>query len=205
MTTFLSKNELARRLGCSERILSIWQREGLPIAERGHRGNANRYSLRDVLGWLKLTGRGQTRVGPGQRPIDVAQLERELALETGAGAKAAGEDILHYLAERAAVALAARFLNEGCNGAQACDLVGHVFEIFFNVLRQRYHVTDANFCLALDECLHPFWDDKCADHQHLLDRIYKEAAAERARLAPQLPLEGSVHARSPEDSNGPAT
>lgn len=76
----LIKKDLAAKLGVSERALTTWQREGLPVLQHGKRGQPNAYDLAAVVRWLDSTGRGQ-RPRMGDRPIDIEKLKRELALD----------------------------------------------------------------------------------------------------------------------------
>ena len=81
LTMRLNKHELALKLGCSERSLTIWQNEGLPVLEHGKRGQPNAYDLGAVVRWLRRTGRGM--MGTADRPpIDIDALERELGIQS---------------------------------------------------------------------------------------------------------------------------
>ena len=46
----VTKSELAEILGVSERTLSTWQQEGLPIENQQHQGNT--YHTVKVIDWL---------------------------------------------------------------------------------------------------------------------------------------------------------
>jgi phage terminase Nu1 subunit (DNA packaging protein) len=70
----LIKKELAKRLNVSERALTSWQDEGMPVLEHGSRGQPNAYDLGAVLRWVKATR------DPLRTRIPIAELERELGL-----------------------------------------------------------------------------------------------------------------------------
>ncbi len=73
----LIKRELAKKLGVSERALTTWQNEGMPVLEHGRRGQPSYYDLARVIAWIRQTGRGlNMRAGAG--PIDLEAIEREL-------------------------------------------------------------------------------------------------------------------------------
>lgn len=48
----VNKRELADIFGVSERTLTEYQKGGMPVAESGERGQANRYLTEDVHRWL---------------------------------------------------------------------------------------------------------------------------------------------------------
>lgn len=48
----LTRRELAERLGVHMQTLTKWEREGLPIAERGRKGKPSLYREVDVRAWL---------------------------------------------------------------------------------------------------------------------------------------------------------
>ena len=72
----LNKRDLAKKLGVSERILTTWQQEGMPVLEHGRRGQHNVYDLAAVVRWLRATARGIGR--GGRRSIDLDAIEIEL-------------------------------------------------------------------------------------------------------------------------------
>ncbi len=74
-----NKKTLARKLKISERALSSWQQEGMPVLERGRRGQGNCYDLIQVLAWIRRTGRG-VYGRRGQPGIDLVGLEREFGV-----------------------------------------------------------------------------------------------------------------------------
>jgi hypothetical protein len=75
----LNKAELAGKLRVSQRSLTTWQKEGLPVLEHGRRGQHNVYDLAAVVAWIKKTGRGLD-LRMNAKPIDIPGLERELGL-----------------------------------------------------------------------------------------------------------------------------
>lgn len=50
--TTLTRRELAEALGCHMQTVTKWEREGLPIAERGRKGRPSRYDEVAVRAWL---------------------------------------------------------------------------------------------------------------------------------------------------------
>ena len=52
MGKIVCKRELARILGYSERIITEWQKEGMPIREQTERGKANQYDTEEVIRWM---------------------------------------------------------------------------------------------------------------------------------------------------------
>lgn len=77
----LNKKALAQKLKISERSLSTWQREGMPVLEHGRRGQPNTYDLAAVVRWIEKTGRG-IDLRMGMEPIALDALKRELGLES---------------------------------------------------------------------------------------------------------------------------
>lgn len=51
MTRIVNKRALASILGISERSLTAWQVEGMPVQLAGARGKGNRYSTKAVIDW----------------------------------------------------------------------------------------------------------------------------------------------------------
>lgn len=74
----INKVDLAKKLGVTERALSTWQREGMPVLEHGRRGLSNTYDLAAVVRWMRNTGRGMTLSGGRKGPVDLDAIEREL-------------------------------------------------------------------------------------------------------------------------------
>ena len=75
----VNKKILAKKLGRSERCLTTWQRDGLPVLEHGRRGQQNVYDLGAVVAWIKRTGCAMD-LRLNRPAIDIAGLERELGL-----------------------------------------------------------------------------------------------------------------------------
>ena len=48
----VNKKKLAEALEKSERTITEWQKEGLPVKTSGSRGNENEYDLLDVIEWF---------------------------------------------------------------------------------------------------------------------------------------------------------
>lgn len=66
----LTRRELSERLQIHMQTITKWERDGLPIAERGRKGRASMYRLSEVVAWR--SAREQAAAKPGG-PIDVAQ------------------------------------------------------------------------------------------------------------------------------------
>ena len=71
----LNKGELAAKLTVSEKSLTNWQREGMPVLEHGRRGQPSSYDLAAVLRWIRRT-RDPLRL----LHVPIAALEREAGL-----------------------------------------------------------------------------------------------------------------------------
>lgn len=52
MGKLINKSELSEILGKSERTLTTWQKNGMPIAVDGGRGASNQYDTESVINWL---------------------------------------------------------------------------------------------------------------------------------------------------------
>lgn len=52
MGAIVNKQELSEILGKSERTLTTWQKNGMPIAVDGVRGSSNQYDTAKVIEWL---------------------------------------------------------------------------------------------------------------------------------------------------------
>ena len=48
----VQKKELANILGVSEKTLTTWQKNGMPIEVEGGRGQSNTYDTKDVINWM---------------------------------------------------------------------------------------------------------------------------------------------------------
>lgn len=66
----VTRRELATLLGKHMQTLTKWEREGMPIAERGGRGRPSRYREVEVRAWL--LAREQAAQAPGA-PMDLAR------------------------------------------------------------------------------------------------------------------------------------
>jgi phage terminase Nu1 subunit (DNA packaging protein) len=81
----VNKNQLADVMGVSERTLSEWQEDGLPIKSVGGRGLENQYETAEVIEWLvQRAVAGKSVLTPrDRRDLADAQLsELELARES---------------------------------------------------------------------------------------------------------------------------
>ncbi len=67
--TPVTRKELAERLHCHMQSITIWERQGLPVFERGRRGRPSRYLESQVRAWKDA--REQAAKPPGH--VDVAQ------------------------------------------------------------------------------------------------------------------------------------
>lgn len=84
----VNKRELSEFLGFSERTLTEWQEAGMPIEERGDRGEANVYDTEAVVRWLLARESGKdraesererlTRLQADQIELDMAMKRRTL-------------------------------------------------------------------------------------------------------------------------------
>lgn len=52
MAKIVNKRDLAEIIGISERALTDWQREGLPVVYSGERGESNQYDTEQVIAWM---------------------------------------------------------------------------------------------------------------------------------------------------------
>lgn len=75
----VNKRELAELVGKSERTITKWQKNGMPVFIDGTRGNENQYSTEDVIDWMikreveRVVGDGFSEDGEYHDP------EKELA------------------------------------------------------------------------------------------------------------------------------
>lgn len=84
----VNKRELSEILGVSERALTEWQDAGMPIEERGDRGEANVYDTEVVIRWWVAREAGKdraesererlTRLQADQIELDMAMKRRTL-------------------------------------------------------------------------------------------------------------------------------
>ena len=81
----VNKNQLADVMGVSERTLSEWQEDGLPIKSVGGRGMENQYETAEVIEWrVQRAVAGKSVLTPRDRR-DLAEAQRselELAKES---------------------------------------------------------------------------------------------------------------------------
>lgn len=73
----LSRRDLAKALGCHMMTVTKWEREGLPIAERGGKGRPTHYREIDVRAWLQL--RDEAAKQPGALNLMQERARRERA------------------------------------------------------------------------------------------------------------------------------
>jgi phage terminase Nu1 subunit (DNA packaging protein) len=71
----INKRELAEFLGVSERALTRWQKEGMPVRVAGARGEGNEYDSAAVVRWLLERKEGTRKTSPRDR---VAERQAEL-------------------------------------------------------------------------------------------------------------------------------
>jgi phage terminase Nu1 subunit (DNA packaging protein) len=88
----MTRQELARAIGVHPQTITKWEAEGMPVARRGGRGVASRYSLPAVFAWrmeslrsvagttLSLEQERQrlTRINADTRELQLAERRREL-------------------------------------------------------------------------------------------------------------------------------
>ena len=88
MGKIVNKRELAQILGVSERTLTEWQREGMPMVVNAGRGASNQYDSSAVIQWrIAREVNGATKESPKDRldrlrgdqvELELAQLRRDL-------------------------------------------------------------------------------------------------------------------------------
>ena len=88
MARLVNKRELAELLGISERALTDWQSDGMPIARRGERGEENAYDLSAIMDWRvdkALARHGDTEAELRRRmlKLDLEEKEAAAALRRG--------------------------------------------------------------------------------------------------------------------------
>ena len=75
-----NKTDLAEILGVSERTLTDWQDEGMPIEARGERGQANEYNTAAVIAWKEARVIAKARANTPRDRLDLAR-ERLVRIE----------------------------------------------------------------------------------------------------------------------------
>lgn len=90
----VNKNQLAEIVGVSERTLTDYQQDGMPIASIGGRGMENQYDTAKVIEWLvQRAVAGKSKMTPrDERDFFEAKLS-ELKLVLEAGKVAVSEDV----------------------------------------------------------------------------------------------------------------
>lgn len=88
MGKIVNKRELSQILGISERTLTEWQREGLPVMMKSARGASNQYDTAMVIQWrIAREVHGAAKESPKDRldrlrgdqvELELAQLRRDL-------------------------------------------------------------------------------------------------------------------------------
>ena len=77
----VKKAELAEIIGVSERTLTTWQKNGMPISYDGRRGEANLYDTENVIAW-RIKNRIQEITGEGDKSgLNLEQERAQLAQE----------------------------------------------------------------------------------------------------------------------------
>lgn len=77
---YCNKTDLAEILGVSERTLTDWQDEGMPIVARGERGQANAYDTVAVITWMEAREIAKARASTPRDRLDLAR-ERLVRIE----------------------------------------------------------------------------------------------------------------------------
>ena len=75
-----NKTDLAEILGVTERTLTDWQSEGMPIVMRGERGQANEYDTVAVIAWIEARKIAKARASSPRDQLDLAR-ERLVRIE----------------------------------------------------------------------------------------------------------------------------
>jgi hypothetical protein len=196
----LNKSELARKLGCSERALSLWQKEGLPVLEHGRRGQPNVYDLAAVVAWIKMTGRGvmhSTRIDRG--PIDLDALEREFGVQSMPTRKQYAREIYAHVCERGAPDMAAYFYARSGNIESALAQTEDAFGAIWRALID-YADGDADFAgEADDSTLNWLCNPEDPDRARKVAHVYQLTPRARSNLELELSFE-SVRTSAPDQA-----
>lgn len=90
----VNKNQLAEIVGVSERTLTDYQQDGMPIAAIGGRGIENQYDTAKVIEWLvQRAVAGKSKLTPQDALYTAKARREELELVREAGKVVAIEDI----------------------------------------------------------------------------------------------------------------
>ena len=90
----VNKHDLSEILGISERTLTEWQKDGLPIEYEGERGEANRYDTAKVIAWWIAREVGKVQAeSPKDRLARLQADKVELDIAKDLGKLIAVEDI----------------------------------------------------------------------------------------------------------------
>lgn len=101
--TVVNKKQLAEIIGKSERTITEWDAQGMPIQHKGGRGRSNEYETADVIEWMV------DRANSGQKQESAR--ERRDRLEADMVAIKAGKEVgmlgeVHYMMHSWANAIA---------------------------------------------------------------------------------------------------
>jgi terminase small subunit / prophage DNA-packing protein len=78
MAEIVNKQRLSKILGKSERTLTEWQKEGMPIKKAGERGQSNTYDTEKVIDWLlKRASDSEGEMEKAKLRLIMAQAEME--------------------------------------------------------------------------------------------------------------------------------
>lgn len=129
MQESVSQIELAEILGVTPKSVRAWERQGMPVQEKGRRGVASKYSVAACIAWRLERVEAQARARPDPTEIDEARARKvaaEAALAEIELAKARGEVVrLDDMSRAVGEALAttrARLLQVGAKCAPQADL-----------------------------------------------------------------------------------
>lgn len=75
----VQKKELADILGVTEKTLTTWQKNGMPIEVQGGRGQRNTYDTESVIEWVCTQRMIKAGVGQGKEVSNAYDLEIETA------------------------------------------------------------------------------------------------------------------------------
>lgn len=85
MGKIVNKRELAQIIGVSERTLTEWQREGLPMVVNSGRGSSNQYDTEAVIAWRiarEVNGAQNESQKDRLDRLRGDQIERQMAIES---------------------------------------------------------------------------------------------------------------------------